>query len=399
MSLSTGRRSHWVVVASCLVVVALATAFAVYDEPASKGATAGRTGAAPASGSATAGATAGQGRGAGAHRVEFGLAYGSSLFAESDAALAASLDDAVTLGAVYIRTDLPWDSVQETGPAQYDWGEFDRIATAARVRGLKIDAILDDPPYWARQTSCHATESCPPADVAAFAAFASAAATRYAPLGVHTWEVWNEPNIRVWAPQPDPAAYEKLLKAASAALRAADPKAFVILGGLAAVPTDPKSKYVSAFDFLTAVAKLGGTKYVDAVGFHPYSLPTLPSVAANFQTVSAARDNLVAVLQQYGTPKVSIWLTETGAQVNQGVANLPANQVATPNAEAVQAAYATDLVKTVKANPNVGADFWYSDMDAPQAALYFGLRGADGKARPSFDALKNAIANCGCAEK
>src|SRR5581483_5800273 len=173
----------------------------------------------------------------------------------------------------------------------------------------------------------------------------------------------------------------------------ADSHAFIVLGGLAAVPTQPSINYVSPFDFLTAVAALGGTKYVNAVGYHPYSLPTLPSVAANFQLISSSRDNLVAVLQKYGTPDVSIWLTESGAQVSEALNA----QVTDPLA--LQAAYATDLVQTVALNGHVGADFWFSDEDFPKAGLLYGLRDGGGKLRPAFNALKTAIASCGCNSK
>jgi len=384
------RRSHWLFVLACLAVVSLGTAAAVHGEPA----------AAKAGGAAGAKAAGGSGASrADAHKVDFGLAFGDSLTVESSAEISASLNDAVNLGAKWIRIDLPWDAVQTDNANGYDWGQFDKIVSAADARKLHIDAVIDAPPSWARQQSCKSQESCPPADFATFADFAAAASRRYAPQGVHTWEIWNEPNLYFWSPKPDPAAYTELLKKTSVALRAADPKAFIILGGLAAVSSDTKTGYYSAVDFLSAVAKLGATKYVNAVGYHPYSLPTLPSVAANFQTVSSARDNLVAVLQKNGTPNVSVWLTETGAPTHPDKTGLTPAQVDSPAAEAAQAEYATDLVSTVASNGHVGADFWYSDVDSPSAGLYFGLRDAKGTIRPAFNAFKNAIAGCDCSDR
>jgi hypothetical protein len=369
-----------------LVVATAATAGAVHAEPAAKAAVGpGRSTAAAKSSPSPSSA--------GPHLVSFGIAYGGALLNESDAALGRSLDDAVAVGAKWIRTDLPWDLVQPSGPNGYTWGAVDRVVTAANKRGLKILPILDAPPFWARESACKTQVNCPPASDSAYAHFAAVAAARYAPRGVHAWEIWNEPNIPVWLPKPDPAAYEKLLAATSAALRKADRHAFIVLGGLAAVPTQPSSNFVSAFDFLTAVAELGGTKYVDAVGYHPYSLPTLPSGAANFQAISGARDNLVAVLQKFGTPGVSVWLTETGAQVNEKLGGTITDPLA------LQAAYATDLVQTVAQNGHVGADFWFSDEDFPKSNLLYGLRDAGGKLRPAFDALKTAIASCGCDSK
>jgi hypothetical protein len=174
------------------------------------------------------------------------------------------------------------------------------------------------------------------------------------------------------------------------------PHAFIILGGLAAVPTDPKANYMSAYDFIAAVGKLGGTHYINAVGFHPYSLPVMPGSATDFANISSTPYNLVEALAQSGTPNVAIWLTETGAPVAAAGSDPDATKAATKQAEQLQAAYATNLVQTVAANPNVSADFWYADQDDPQHDLFFGLRRSNGTYRPSFDALKTAIAQCGC---
>jgi hypothetical protein len=388
MPVLTRRRPHWIVVGCCLLAIGASTAFAVGGEPSAKALSAEAK--STASAKPTAKATSTQ------HTLSFGLAYGDTLLGASDRTIDTALDDAVTLGAHWIRVDLPWESVQPESWDGYDWGQFDEIADAAQDRGLKIDAILDDVPSWARESSCRTNYACPPAEFSQFAAFAAAAATHYAPLGVNTWEVWNEPNIDAWAPGPDPAAYEQLLVDTSKALRAAEPDAFVILGGLAAVIDDPKLERMDAFDFLTQVAALGGTKYVNAVGFHPYSLPVLPSQSVNFQMISSSPQNLVSVLQRYGTPNVSIWLTETGAQVTGAGPDGNVTEPAIKTREQQQAAYATNLVQTVAANSYVGADFWYSDQDDAANNLYFGLRRANGTYRPAFDALKDEISACGC---
>src|SRR5205085_2459864 len=48
------------------------------------------------------------------------------------------------------------------------------------------------------------------------------------------WEVWNEENIALfWPTKPDAAEYSALLKATAQTIRAADPNAKVVLGGLA----------------------------------------------------------------------------------------------------------------------------------------------------------------------
>ena len=112
------------------------------------------------------------------------------------------------------------------------------------------------------------SDKSPPADPAAFARFAAQAARRYAPLGVHHWEIWNEPNLAAfWMPRADPAAYARLLVDAAAAIRAADPRAVVILGGLAPGADDGGNR--SPLGFLRDVYAAGAKCAFDAVGFIP----------------------------------------------------------------------------------------------------------------------------------
>src|ERR1700761_1112293 len=109
---SSGRGPPWIVPSVSLVVVASSTVVAVHDEPAAhKTHTTAAARPVPAKPPA--------------HKVDFGLAYGDSLIVESAPALAKSLNDAVSVGAGWIRMDLPWDAVQTTGPDSYDWRQLD----------------------------------------------------------------------------------------------------------------------------------------------------------------------------------------------------------------------------------------------------------------------------------
>jgi hypothetical protein len=334
----------------------------------------------------------------------FGVAYGDTLTWKNDKDLARALQDANDLGATWIRVDLSWNDIQPESSGDYLWGRFDRIAEGARAHRLNVLATIAYTPAWARQSACMDTPSCAPADPAAFAAFAAKAAARYAPVGVHTWEVWNEPNYGFWTPRADPAGYERLLADTSAALRKADSRAFVVLGGLAAVPTDSVKGALSPYDFLSAVFKLGGGRAVDAVGYHPYNGANLPSAYGDGQTpfdkITGTKDSVAAALAKYGSADTPIWITETGVSTNapgpaaDGTSYQPAASHVT---EAYQAQIAANTVTTLAANPHVATMFWYSDQDSAQAQDYtdlgafFGLRRYDGTARPAFGALKTAI--------
>ena len=253
-------------------------------------------------------------------------------------------------------------------------------------------------PPWARQTGC-TSDKCHPAEPKAFAAFAAAAATRYAPSGIHTWEIWNEPNTRdFWKPEADPAAYTKLLRATSRSLRREDASAYVILGGLAATHSQDGS--MSQTDFLAAVSARGGNRLVDAVGYHPYTYPYLASDKTQWGTAWERINGLESVLSAHGTPDMPVWITEYGAPTNgPGAASdgrREAIDTTTHVTEARQAAIAEDVVRTAAVTSHVEALFWYSDRDlgtdTSSRENFFGLRRADGSAKPALSALRKAIA-------
>ena len=64
-----------------------------------------------------------------------------------------------------------------------------------------------------------------PWNLADYAAFVKTVLQRYASVGVHAYEIWNEPNISAfWSPRPDPERYAHLLKLAYVAVKSADPQ-------------------------------------------------------------------------------------------------------------------------------------------------------------------------------
>jgi hypothetical protein len=78
-----------------------------------------------------------------------------------------------------------------------------------------------------------------------YAAYVSALIGRYGPQGsfwaanpsipkqpIRQWQIWNEPNIAYYWHQPFAAGYARLLKAAHAAIKRADPGAKTVLGAL-----------------------------------------------------------------------------------------------------------------------------------------------------------------------
>ncbi|MCQ4045320.1 cellulase family glycosylhydrolase [Streptantibioticus rubrisoli] len=246
--------------------------------------------------------------------LPIGIAYGDTLTWDNQQQITKALNIATTVGATWIRADLSWYDIQPDRANSYDWQRFDHVVAAARAHHLTVLPVIAYTPPWARTAGC-TVPTCAPADPTTFAAFAAAAAKRYAPQGIHTWEVWNEENLGFWKPAPNPSAYATLLRQTSAALHAADPTARVVLGGLAATNTGPGR--ISPTDFLSAVAKTGALRAVNAVGYHPYTYPYLASThsawGTSWEKIDRSRVSLHSVLVGNGFPHLPIWVTEFGA--------------------------------------------------------------------------------------
>jgi hypothetical protein len=335
--------------------------------------------------------------------TRFGVSYGERLSRMSATESAKVLDDAKRLGVRWVRLDFSWATVQPTGPSSYQWKRLDRVVKQARDRGLQLLPILTYSPSWARDAGCtHWT--CPPHRRAVFAAFAKAAVQRYKSRGVHSWEVWNEPNLAMFWRNPDAARYAALLRTTSRAIKAADPKARVLTGGIAALENRPPS--IGPRQFLTAVCDAGACGSFDAVSYHPYTYPYLASVYSTsnaWSKISQTPWSLRSILDDHGRTKTPVWVTETGAPTRgPGTASDGSKSSMLPTTthvtEAWQAAIVTDVAAQALLNRNVRALFWYTNQDLAITDLKeasFGLRRLDGTKKPSWSAFKLAVTAAG----
>ena len=162
-----------------------------------------------------------------------GLAIGlDTLRGRDEADLRAEFADFAKLGVRWLRTDIYWADVQAKGPGSYDWSETDHILDLAQEFGIQLLPVVGTTPDWAKKDRDGAST---PGNPDSFGRFLTAAVQRYKPRGIRVWEIWNEPNLAGnWPPHPDPAAYAELLISAHRAIKAQDPDATVILGGMAA---------------------------------------------------------------------------------------------------------------------------------------------------------------------
>lgn len=211
---------------------------------------------------------------------------------EEPAAIAAGIEPG------WVREELQWARV-EPWQGSFDWSWYDTVFALHRQSGINIIGVINPAVGWATPEPSDGLDgiSFYPPDPALFAAFARAAALRYRGV-VRAWEIWNEPeNAIFWRPAPDPAAYARLLIAASAEIKTVDPEVKVLNGGV--VPYDPR--------FLDGIAAAGGWNAFDVLAVHPYVDPASPEDA---QIDVVGVQNVARLAARYGAKP--IWVTEYG---------------------------------------------------------------------------------------
>jgi hypothetical protein len=251
--------------------------------------------------------------------------------------------------------------------------------------GSKVILDIVGTPQWESGSS---DEHAPPANPQDYAEFVAAMAHRLAPW-VSAYEIWNEEDEpRWWTGAPDPAAYVRLLQATYPAVKAADPAATVVLGGLTG----------NDYPFLEGIYAAGGKGYFDAVGVHT---DTACNVLSPYDFLRDTNNRLIpdsflayrevhAVEVANGDDK-PIWMTEmswrtTSAVCSEGVW---AGQKAAGVSDAQQATYLQQAYHCLAEDPYVQVALWYLLQD--EGAVTSGLTRADGSRKPAYGAMREYV--------
>jgi hypothetical protein len=319
----------------------------------------------------------------------FGISAGGNLQNLSSGDLGRYMDGAAAAHVGWIRFDINWNVIQYNGPSSYNWGPFDQVVNAATARGIKALGIITYTPPWARAAGT--TSYYPPTNLSDYANFCTAAVQHYRGLGVHAYEIWNEPNITFWAPSPDPARYTAMLKLAYAAIKQADPSALVVSGGLAPYGSYGSSdaQHINPINFLQAMYADGARGSFDAVGWHPYAFPygisfhTWSAWSQMNDTSPSARSVMIA----NGDSAKQIWPTEFGE---------PTGTSSRSVSDAAQAQYVTDAYAALKTFSWAGPGFLYSyhdnGTDLSNIEDNFGVVNFDWTLKPAYTAYQAAAA-------
>jgi hypothetical protein len=322
-----------------------------------------------------------------ARHTRLGVADGGDLQALGARERARYLDAVKRAGAGWIRIGIYWSVVQRRGPTSYDWAPFDRVVQAARRRGIEILGTILFAPAWARAPG--APRAAPPADAAAFGAFTGRVARHFGPLGVHAYEIWNEPNIAgFWAGGPDPARYTQLLRASYRAIKRADRSATVVSAGLSPYATygAADAQAMNPLTFLQRMYASGARGSMDAVGWHPYNFPW----GLRFYTwsawsqMNATSPSARSVMRANGDGKKKIWVTEWGAPTGTSSQSI---------SEAAQAELVGAGLRKLKSWSWAGPSFLYNFRDKgtnlSDREQNFGLVRYDWSPKPAYAAFRN----------
>ncbi len=332
----------------------------------------------------------------------FGMSVGETFLSLSSTELNARLSDMASLGITWLRFDISWNSIQSSGASTFHWSVIDSLVAAANTHNIKLLPVLDDTPAWARSVSCSSFLWCPPADDSAFAAFAAAAVQRYAPQGIHNWEIWNEPNsTSFWSSGADSLEYTNLLKAVYPAIKNKDSSAVVISGGMA--PSATGGGNIAPVNYLNQMYQNGARPYFDQVGFHPYSYPVKPSYSASWNAwsqMSLTSMSLRSIMITNGDSAKQIWMTEFGAPTGGPGALATAtnyNLDASPDhvTEELQSLIIGDAINLVRTYSWAGPIFFYSYKDLGTSSStnenFFGVLRYDGSQKPAYQTIKQML--------
>lgn len=225
-------------------------------------------------------------------------------------------------GVETLRMPLSWAGTQHSRRSDYNWSGFDATVAAAAENRIEILPVLSEPPGWATGSSRRM-----PVDNGrqrrAWAEFVGAAVERYGIRGefweehgpgskkplprvpIHAWQVWNEENFFYFTKPVSPGRYARLLAVSRPAIRRADPRAEIVLGGLFANPKQGPPAAMDAIDFLDRLYRSRGVKAdFDAVAVHPY--------AADVGELSRAVEEMRATMIRHGDRRSGLYVTEIG---------------------------------------------------------------------------------------
>lgn len=288
-----------------------------------------------------------------------------------------------------LRIPVYWSEV-EPAPGVREFERYDALIGAAAEHGIRVLPFVFGTPPWINPDDAR-----PPVATRrarhAWASVLSLLVSRYGPGGsfwrsraerlpIHSWQIWNEPNFKLfWRPRPSPRGYARLLKISAGAIRRRDPRARIVAAGVA-----PVGGGLLPWVFLRRLYEVRGVRAsFDVAAVHPYA----PSVGRMEAQVRDAR----TIMDAAGDAATPLLVSEFGV-ASQGMV-----QSVFVRGERGQASFAHDALRLLLSKRRAwriaGADwFTWQDAEVPDPHCAFcegaGLLDREGRPKPAWWAFR-----------
>jgi polysaccharide biosynthesis protein PslG len=304
-----------------------------------------------------------------------------------------------TGGVDSVRIPISWSSVEAIRGAP-DFSHVDALVGGAAAAGIDVLPFVYDAPSWAVARvvvpgsggSVRAPKTLPVksgAQRSAWAAFLQLVVARYGPGGafwtanpallqrpIRTWQIWNEQNFKYFVVRPNPADYGKLVNISYPAIRAVDPGAKLVLGGMFSEPREAqfKGKPPQAYfatDFLDQLYRStpGIKRKFVGVALHPYT----PEYQELPEDIEAFRE----VLKEHRDAGKGLWITEIGWSSLPSAGNDAFSRG--PQGQVKELKGAFGIFKRMQAKWKLKRVYWFSVDDQPGACNFCGGTGLFGE--------------------
>ena len=297
------------------------------------------------------------------------------------------------------RNAVVWSSIEST-EGTYNWSAMAGLETElqnASSKGIQVVLIVRSTPEWARKIA-GTGPSCGPISqgkLPAFGNFMRTLVARYSvpPYNVKYWELWNEEDApfitgdNIWGCWGDTSDayngggyYAEMLKAAYPQIKAADPQAQVVVGGLL-LDCDPRPGAGCSITgqnaippmFLEGILRNNGGPYFDGISFHAYDFYDWVGYFGSFgqygngawqstwnstgPVTIAKAEFIKSVLSRYGV--TGKFLMNTEVALACGDANGSQSYCKTTDFETTKAYYVAQTYAVAIAE-GLRANIWYS---------------------------------------
>jgi hypothetical protein len=300
-------------------------------------------------------------------------------------------------GIDIVRLPIFWRDVQPTSNSAPNWSGYDSVVALLSRYHLEILPVLYGTPRWLsrRETKLPVANA---RQRRAWWGFVRAAVDRYGRHGsfwiehgpgtaefvprnpVRTWQVWNEENFFYFTTPASPGLYGRLLKLSRGAIKGADGRAKIVIGGLFGDPKERPPKAMDSAVFLQRLYRIHGIQRTfDGVALHPY--------AANVAKLERLTEAIRRVMIRNRDRHAGLYITEMGWGSRHRPRQVSFEVGLRPQARELRGAYRY-LIRN-RRRLNLKQVHWFSWKDAPGLCSFCGSvglfrRGARFRPKPAW---------------